>query len=130
MARAGDAHTILVLVDDCELVDDPGGALAALLETSRPGLHLVAAGRADRLRSSYGHWSTALRTGGRGLALRPDLDRDGDLWGIRLPRDPASRQCDGRGFLVHDGAAELVQVAATEPPPDLPDGRLHEDDPP
>lgn len=114
VARSGEAETILLLVDDCELIDDPQGALVALLETSRPGLHVVAAGRADRLRTIFGHWSAALRMGGRGLALRPDLDRDGDLWGVRLPRDAASRACDGRGFLVVDGTTELVQVATSE----------------
>ncbi len=122
VACSGEAEAILVLVDDCEVVDDPGGALAALLETSRPGLHLVAAGRADRLRTAYGHWTTALRAGGRGLALHPDLDRDGDLWGIRLPRDTASRQCVGRGFLVLDGTTEVVQVATLEPHSETPDG--------
>jgi len=115
VARAGEAGTIVVLVDDCELVDDRTGALAALVGSNRPGFHLIAAGRSDRLRMDYGHWSTALRPSGRGLVLRPDLDRDGDPWGVRLPRDPASRQCDGRGFLIVDGGAELLQVATTEP---------------
>ena len=111
LATAGHAETILVLVDDAELVDDPDGALAALATSARPGLHLVAAARTDRTRLAYGHWTTHLRSSGRGLALRPDPELDGNLWGVRLPRDPEGRRGVGRGFLVGDAEVELVQVA-------------------
>ena len=114
VARSGDADVTLVLVDDADLVDDPSNALGTLATSARSGLHLVAAGRADRLRATYGHWTTNLRSSGVGLVLRPDLDRDGDLWGIRLPRDVESRRGDGRGLLVADGEVELVQVATTD----------------
>lgn len=105
-----DSAPTLVLVDDADTVDDADGVLADLI-TSPPGqLHVVAAGRADRLRHDYGRWTSLLRRSPSGLALRPDVDVDGDLWGIRLPR-PADLGPAGRGLLVTDGTTEIVQVA-------------------
>ena len=60
LALVGDRPTTLVLIDDADLVDDPSGALATLATSSRPGLHVVAAARADRARTQYGHWTTLL----------------------------------------------------------------------
>ncbi|MGZ4683609.1 MAG: FtsK/SpoIIIE domain-containing protein, partial [Acidimicrobiales bacterium] len=114
LARAGDADDTLVLIDDADQVADPVGAMAALSTSTRAGLHIVAAGRTDRLRTTYGHWTSWLRSSGHGLVLRPDVDRDGDLWGIRLPRDAESRRNDGRGHLLTDGEVELIQVATPD----------------
>ncbi len=113
LARAGDADTTLVLVDDADLVEDAPAAMATLVTSTRAGFHVIAAGRAERLRVAYGHWTSGLRSSGRGLALRPDPDRDGDLWGVRLPRDVESRGI-GRGHLVTDGDVELIQIATPE----------------
>lgn len=101
----------LVLVDDAEGVDDGDGAMAALLAQRRPDLHVVAAGRADALRTMYGHWSTEVRRSRQGVALRPQVDFDGELWQTLLPRHGPSQFCVGRGYLVCEGQAELLQVA-------------------
>jgi S-DNA-T family DNA segregation ATPase FtsK/SpoIIIE len=101
----------LVLVDDADAVEDQGGALAGLLQQRRPDVRLVAAGRADVLRSTYGHWTAAVRRSRHGIALRPHPELDGELWQTALPRRGPSWFPPGRGYLVTEGRAELVQVA-------------------
>ena len=105
---------VLVLVDDAEQTDDDG-PLADLAAAGRPGLHIVAAGRAEPLRQSYGHWTRAVRAGRTGLLLQPDVDLDGDLLGCSLPRRPPTGLTRGRGWLIVDGDARFVQVAAMPP---------------
>ena len=113
----------LVFIDDAELVDDPTSALAALLACRRPGFWLVAAGRADALRTNYSHWSTTIRRSRYGLALRPQMEIDGELWLTPLPRRaaPMSPTLVGRGYLVTGGSSELIQVGdPSSYEPDLP----------
>ena len=110
----GAADCLLVLVDDADRRDDRSGVLMALIEGSRPGLLVIAAVRSDRIRRSYGHWTQAVRASGCGLALAPDADRDDELWGVRLPDDPEVRRAPGRGVVVADGRAEIIQVATTD----------------
>jgi S-DNA-T family DNA segregation ATPase FtsK/SpoIIIE len=100
-----------VLVDDAEAVDDPDGVLEALVSGSAPGVHVVAGGRAEVLRGLYSHWTRTLRRSRAGLLLRPHLDLDGELLATPLPRRVGVPLVAGRGFLVADGAARLVQVA-------------------
>ena len=51
---------MVLLIDDAEAFDDVDGAIARLL-SARPPLHVVAAARADALRSLYGHWTQEVR---------------------------------------------------------------------
>ncbi|MDP8960920.1 MAG: FtsK/SpoIIIE domain-containing protein [Actinomycetota bacterium] len=101
----------LVLVDDAEALDDPQGAFEQLLRRRRPDVHLIVAGRADVLRSLYGHWTQSVRRSKCGVLLRPDVDLDGDLLGVRLPRRAPVAMTVGRGWLVHNGEVEFVQLA-------------------
>lgn len=102
----------LVLVDDADTLDDPAGAFTALLAARRPDVRLVAAARADAVRAAYGHWVAHVRRSRQGIALRPNLDLDGDLWHTVLPRRGPGRFDAGRGYLVCEGSIELVQTAA------------------
>jgi len=102
---------VLLLVDDAERVEDASRALRRLVAARRPGDHIVAAGRADALRSAYGHWTEELRRSRQGVVLKPRPEIDGDLWGMLLPRQGPRRFAAGRGYLVADGEAELVQAA-------------------
>lgn len=102
---------LLLLVDDAERVDDPSGSLRRLMTDRRPGDRVIAAGRADVLRSAYGHWTEELRRSRQGVVLKPRPEVDGDLWQMLLPRQSAARFGPGRGYLVADGEAELIQAA-------------------
>lgn len=102
----------LLLIDDAELFDDPGGRLAALLTGGPPNLHVAAAGKSDILRGMFGHWSQTVRRSRAGLLLQPALDRDGELLGARLPFKVQTSFPPGRGFLVCDGNATIVQTAS------------------
>ncbi len=108
--RDATAPTALV-VDDADLLDDPEGVLAAVVAAPGPALHVVAAARADTLRTAYGHWTGALRRSRTGLLLRPDVDLDGDLLGATLPRRAPVALTVGRGYLVADGVVTLLQAA-------------------
>ena len=103
----------LVLVDDALEIDDPAGGLARLISTPRPGLHFVVSARADRYRSSYGHWAADIKSSRTGLLLRPD-PIDGDLLGHQFAARFALDALPGRGVMVSEGTAEVVQVALPE----------------
>jgi S-DNA-T family DNA segregation ATPase FtsK/SpoIIIE len=99
----------VVVVDDADVFDD-GGTLVPLVHPGRPGLHVVAAGRADRLRGMFRHWTTEVRRARVGLLLRGE-ELDGDLFGVRIPRRPVVPWRPGRGWLVCDDDEQLCQVA-------------------
>ena len=107
----GDGRRWFVLVDDAPRVDDLEGLVSALLQSRRPGLHVIAGGRSDDLRAGYGHWTRALRQARTGILLQPNLAADGDLLGVRLPRRLAVPLVPGRGFVVSGGEAHLAQIA-------------------
>lgn len=106
----GDRPVVL-LVDDAESVDDPAGQLERLLKPAQANLTVVAAGRPDSLRRSFGHWTQKLRESRCGVLLTPDYDLDGDLLGVTLPRLSRLAPVPGRGFLAVGGSVAGVQVA-------------------
>lgn len=110
---------LLVLVDDADLLGEHHRALVQLVTERRADRHVVAAGRNDRLRAGYSHWTRELRADGTGLLLVPDLDLDGELTGSRLPRHPSLRLVPGRAWLAGPGAGAegFVQVALPTRPP-------------
>jgi S-DNA-T family DNA segregation ATPase FtsK/SpoIIIE len=101
---------VLVVVDDAELVDDPSGVLAAAAG-GRPGRTVVAAGRPDALRQSYGHWTTVLRRSRTGLVASGGSDSDGDLLSATVPRRTPVPARPGLAWLSVQGTVTLVQVA-------------------
>jgi S-DNA-T family DNA segregation ATPase FtsK/SpoIIIE len=102
---------VVVFIDDAESFDDSDGAIEGLLGAARPDLHVIAAGRGDTLRSMYGHWTAAVRRSKNGILLRPNIDLDGDLVGVNLPRRSPVPLIVGRGYLAQNGEVQLVQVA-------------------
>ncbi|MFN2556773.1 MAG: cell division protein FtsK, partial [Nitriliruptorales bacterium] len=113
-ALAEDPRPQLILVDDADVLDDSQGAFEQLLRRRRPDVHLIVAGRADVLRSLYGHWTQSVRRSKCGVLLRPDVDLDGDLLGVRLPRRAPVAMTVGRGWLVDSGDVDFVQLASLE----------------
>jgi DNA segregation ATPase FtsK/SpoIIIE, S-DNA-T family len=106
------AGPVLLVVDDAELVDDVGGRLAAVASSRRPGLTIVAAGKPDALRQSYGHWTTVVRRSRIGVLAASSSDMDGDLLGVLMPRRLPVPPRPGLCYTVDNGTMTLVQVAA------------------
>jgi S-DNA-T family DNA segregation ATPase FtsK/SpoIIIE len=102
---------LVVLVDDADRTDDDHRVLAELTAERRPDRHVIAAARADRLRTLYGHWTRELRADRTGVLLHPDPDLDGDLLGARLPRHVAGDTIPGRGWGCGTDPEGVVQVA-------------------
>jgi S-DNA-T family DNA segregation ATPase FtsK/SpoIIIE len=115
LARAGDVvhPPVLIFIDDAgELADGP---VATTLETlARRGrdvdVRIVASCEAGQARG-FSPFLRELRKDGNGLLLEPNVDVDGDLLGVRLPRRTSVAFPPGRGYLVADGQPVLVQVA-------------------
>jgi S-DNA-T family DNA segregation ATPase FtsK/SpoIIIE len=105
----------LIVVDDADRVDDPSGALAALVAERRPGLLVIAAGRPDALRTRYGEWTSVVRRSRTGLLLAACADIDGDLLGELLPRHPPLPPRAGLAWLVGGGQRALVQIGRATP---------------
>ncbi|MGI8939207.1 MAG: FtsK/SpoIIIE domain-containing protein [Iamia sp.] len=105
----GGGAPLLLLVDDIELVDPDGAVMPGVLD--REDVVVIGAGRADTLRGLYSHWARTLRQSRAGLLLQPDVDLDGDLLSVRLPRRTTTAIGAGRGYLCAGGEGELVQVA-------------------
>jgi S-DNA-T family DNA segregation ATPase FtsK/SpoIIIE len=110
-ALSAQSGPTLLLADDADAVEDDQGVLNRWLTATVPGRHLVAVGRADALRRTYGHWTQAARDARCGILFAPDHDLDGDLLGAALPRQDRMAPLPGRGYLVTDGIAAGVQVA-------------------
>ena len=103
----------LVVVDDGEeLADTPGGnALATLLRRARDvDLTVLAAVQTHTAHRAFGGWITGLRKVRNGIILNPNVDTDGDLYGVRLPKKASRRFPPGRGYLVSRGPVDYVQV--------------------
>lgn len=105
---------VLLLVDDAERFDDGDQALAGVLASERPGLCVVAAGRSADLRSLYSHWTKAIRKARCGVLLQPDVDYDGELLGVQVPRRSPVAMTAGRGYAVSGGRVRLVQTATAD----------------
>ena len=101
----------LLLVDDAERVEDPDGVLSGLLASGPPHLRIAAAGRNDDVRTLYSHWTKTLRRSRCGILLRPNIDLDGDLLGVNVPRRASVPMTTGRGYLCLNGHATLMQTA-------------------
>jgi len=101
---------VVLLIDDAERFDDTDQSIANLLASNRPGLCVIAAGRSVDLRSLYGHWTKTVRKSRCGVLLQPDVDYDGELLGVTLPRRSPVALTQGRGYAGAGGAVRLVQA--------------------
>lgn len=115
-ARSGEGGEtpLIVVIDDAgELTEAHcAGALETLLKRGRDrDVRVIAALERGQARH-YAPWVRELRKDGTGLLLDPDLDLDGELLGVRLPRRSNAFFPPGRGYLVVGGVARLIQVAS------------------
>ncbi len=116
VALRASERTQMLLIDDADAVDDPARVLSDLFSAPASNVHAVIAGRVDALKT-LGHWSVGARRSRTGLLLVPDLQVDGALLGVTLPRRPAPPVRPGCGYRVDPGGFEVIQVAHAQPPP-------------
>ncbi|WP_018653547.1 FtsK/SpoIIIE domain-containing protein [Actinomadura flavalba] len=111
-------HRYVVVVDDAEMLEDTDfdDALRDVLRTARDGEHAVVLGgtTADLARGYRGFLPDARRSRS-GLLLSVDSPEDGDLFGLRLPRNAPLGGPTGRGLFVATATTTQIQVAL--PPP-------------
>jgi S-DNA-T family DNA segregation ATPase FtsK/SpoIIIE len=108
---AAGSGSHFLLIDDADQIEDPDQVIAGLLSSPRDDLHVIAAGQADTLRTQYGHWTQSVRRSKVGLLIQPNVDLDGDLLGLTLPRLEWVAPQVGRGYLVNNRDVELIQAA-------------------
>ncbi|HEY4557526.1 MAG TPA: FtsK/SpoIIIE domain-containing protein, partial [Enteractinococcus sp.] len=113
---------VFLLIDDAERVDDTDQSIAGLLNSTSPRVCIIAAGRAGDLRSQYGHWTKQLSKSRCGVLLQPDVDFDGDLIGVKLPRRAPVALTTGRGYAGVSGSVALIQSMS-------PTAQVHQDRP-
>ena len=75
---------------------------------------IVATGKPDSLRQSYGHWTGVIRRSRLGIVMAASNDLDGDLLGATLPRHLPIPARPGLAWLVSDGDVELAQIAVDD----------------
>jgi S-DNA-T family DNA segregation ATPase FtsK/SpoIIIE len=113
--RTAQSEPLVVVIDDGDELGESAAA-AALLNLVRRGrdrnVRVLAAVERAAAHRAFGNWLREIRSDGTGLLLRPDLDVDGDLFGVRLPRGLRRSFPPGRGYVVDAGVAELVQIAS------------------
>ncbi|ROO90105.1 S-DNA-T family DNA segregation ATPase FtsK/SpoIIIE [Actinocorallia herbida] len=114
-------HRFALLVDDAELIDDTdlGDAVQAVLRAARDGEHaVVIAGNTEDLSRGYRGFLSDARKNRTGLLLGISSPDDGELFGLRLPRNAAYTGPVGRGLLIRAGTPVPVQAALPPTPAD------------
>lgn len=110
-----DDQPIVVVIDDGgELTDGPvASALETVVRRGRDlNVRVLLGIEVQTARVAYAPWIKEIRKDGHGILLDPDLDMDGDVLGVRLPRMTRAFFPPGRGFYVRGGVVQVVQVAS------------------
>jgi S-DNA-T family DNA segregation ATPase FtsK/SpoIIIE len=115
LARREEATAPAVaIIDDADDLTDGMAAinLESVVKAARDdAVVVVAACHTLSAHRAYGGWLAELRRARHGLLLSPDVDIDGDLFTVKLPRRSTHRFPPGRGYLVRRTDVGLVQVA-------------------
>jgi S-DNA-T family DNA segregation ATPase FtsK/SpoIIIE len=109
---------LAVLVDDAEIVADSPAAvvLDRLIRTARDSGHLVViAGTTEELSVGFRGFVVDVRRARTGLLLAARGPLDGEVLGVRLPRDTGGAVPVGRGSLIVRGVVTQLQVALPTP---------------
>ena len=105
---------LLLLIDDAERIDDSKNSIKSLVEGDYPLVHVVAAGKPDEIRTMYSHWLKDVRKSRTGVLLQPNVDYDGDIFSITLPRRSPVALTTGRGYVVVGGSSVLAQAVSPD----------------
>jgi DNA segregation ATPase FtsK/SpoIIIE, S-DNA-T family len=105
----------VVLMDDAEMLKDceAGDELGELMSYGADRQRaLVLAGDSSEVCTGFGTWQTDAKKARRGCLLGPQDFSDGDLIGIRIPRDLIGQPVQPGRALMHlgDGQLRTVQV--------------------
>jgi S-DNA-T family DNA segregation ATPase FtsK/SpoIIIE len=103
-----------VIVDDAELLFN--GPLSAPLEkilaSGRDGEHgLIIGGSTGDLGRAYSGFIKEALKSRSGIYTAVESPNDGDLFGVRLPRNAAGSGALGRGLLIRPGSMTPIQLA-------------------
>ncbi|MGA9762046.1 MAG: FtsK/SpoIIIE domain-containing protein [Gaiellaceae bacterium] len=109
-----ERETVIVIDDATELLEIAGAQkLEQIVRRGRDGrVRVVASAEIQSAHRAYAPWFRELLKEENGLLLDPQLDIDGELFGVRLPRATNAVFPIGRGYAVFRGVFELVQVAS------------------
>jgi S-DNA-T family DNA segregation ATPase FtsK/SpoIIIE len=102
----------VVLVDDAELLSDSpiGDALTGFVRAARDRSSALILGGTTTDLGGFRGFIPEVRKSRAGLLLCPSAPGDGDLLGARLPRTAVFAGPPGRGVLVAEWEAQIVQV--------------------
>ena len=103
----------LLVIDDGDQLTEQGGAsgLDELLRRSRDApLTVLAAATSQAATRAFSGWLRDIRNPKRGVLLDPDPERDGEIFGGRLPRRVARSFPPGRGYLFSGSSFRYVQI--------------------
>jgi S-DNA-T family DNA segregation ATPase FtsK/SpoIIIE len=106
----------VVLVDDAEMLYNTPNSeiLERIIVSGRDAEHgLILAGNTRDLSSCYSGFIATARKSRCGVLVAVDTPDDGDLFGVRLPRNAGPGPL-GRGLLFRPGRAEPIQLAVDE----------------
>jgi S-DNA-T family DNA segregation ATPase FtsK/SpoIIIE len=109
---------LAVLVDDAEIVAESPAApvLDRLMRAARDSGHLVViAGTTEELSVGFRGFVVDVRRARTGLLLAPRGPLDGEVLGVRLPRNSGGAVPVGRGLLIARGVVTQLQVALPTP---------------
>jgi S-DNA-T family DNA segregation ATPase FtsK/SpoIIIE len=104
----------VVLIDDAELLRDCGAAseLSRLvIRGSDAGRALVLGGDADSIGVGFSGWQVEAKRARRGCLTAPATIPEGDLIGVRLPRDVLGQPSRPGRCLLNTGDGTLLTVS-------------------
>jgi S-DNA-T family DNA segregation ATPase FtsK/SpoIIIE len=113
-ALAGFSRPGVILIDDAELLRDCGaaGELSRLIARgSDTGRALVLAGDAERIGLGFSGWQVDAKRARRGCLTAPATIPEGDLIGVRLPRDLLGQPPRPGRCLLNTGNGNLLTVS-------------------
>jgi S-DNA-T family DNA segregation ATPase FtsK/SpoIIIE len=115
----GENSRYVIVVDDAELMDgtDLEEPLEEALRSARDGDHgLIIAGTNDELARTYNGFIADCRRSRSGVLLGVNSSDDGELLGLRLPRNVSTVGPAGRILLVRLGRSIPAQGAFSQAP--------------
>jgi S-DNA-T family DNA segregation ATPase FtsK/SpoIIIE len=113
----GDRERFVIVVDDAELMDrtDLAEPLAEAIRSARDGNHgMIISGTNDDLARMYNGFIADCRRSRSGVLLSIESSDDGELLGLRLPRNASALGPVGRALLVRLGLSTPAQGAFSQ----------------